>query len=159
MLFRSDTFNSISFTVDPNSEIGDTVGYGYNNGYAPTAIRAYLVAAGAQPGASASTSTFIDVAYAVRNIAQTITPTPDMITAANAVSGANQGKYYIKTYIINAVYGTTTDDILAGTGQVAQKDGSDMYVSFYDTALSFTSQPAMTLSNTVDGNEIGRAHV
>ena len=151
-LTTGDTFNSISFTIDPTSAIDDTAGYSYNMGYAPTAIRAYLVVAGAQAGASASTSKYIDVAYADRANAQTITPSADMITAASAVSGSNQGKYYFKTYIVNAVYGTSEADVLAGTGQVAQKSGADMYVSFYNTALTITSQPAMALSNTVDGN-------
>lgn len=151
-LTTGDTFNSISFTIDPTNAIGNTAGYAYNMGYAPTAIRAYLVVAGAQAGASASTSTYIDVAYADRANAQTITPSADMITAASNVSGSNQGKYYFKTYIVNAVYGTSEGDVLAGTGQVAQKSGADMYVSFYNTALSFTTQPNMELDNTVDGN-------
>ena len=151
-LTTGDTFNSISFTIDPNSAIDTTPGSAYNNGYSTTHVRAYLVVAGAEAGASASTSKYIDVAFADLATPQTITPSAGMITAASAVSGSNQGKYYIKTYLINQVYGTSEADILAGTGQVAQKSGADMYVSFYDNALSFTSQPAMTLSNTVDGN-------
>lgn len=156
-----DVFQGVQFTVDPSDSFTNAAGSDWNKGYAATHVRVYLVVPGKEAGEDDDNgnamSVFRDVAIADLATLQTgadkaLIPTAQMIQASAAVSGANQGKYYLKMYLVNDVYGMSATNVLDGTGKVIQSSGSDLYVPYYVNALSFTSQPAMTLSDVTNEN-------
>lgn len=162
-----DVFNGVQFTVNPaatNNAFNNAANKDWNKGYAATHVRVYLVVAGKGAGETSGgnvMSVYKDVAVAdlatLQSGGNSLVPTAAMITAANSYTtdSAKTGKYYLKMYLKNAVYGVTDGNVRTGEGKIVQSSsGSDLYVPYYNTALSFTTQPTMTLSDVTnsDGN-------